>query len=276
MAPPPTTPLLTSREALRLGEGRAAGAQSVECSLDLGRTVSRVGLGTDGWEWAGHHFPYPERLKERTVYFWTGQAFEAVARYGGALFKLVPTDWGAPTFEIDGIKMLPTATVSPYVDAGRKVDFIRPRGKVVLDTCGGLGYFAAWCLEGRADTVLSYEKNAEVLWLRELNPWSPRADSRLRLVHGDVTDAIPALPDSSVDAVLHDPPRFGIAGELYSRDFYGQLARVIKRRGRLFHYTGAPNKVSSGRDLAGEVAVRLADAGFSTERQGDGVVAIRR
>ena len=35
------------------------------------------------------------------------------------------------------------------------------------------------------------------------------------------------------DAVLHDPPRFGIAGELYSGEFCQQLARVLKRRGKL-------------------------------------------
>jgi predicted methyltransferase len=74
-----------------------------------------------------------------------------VARFTASLIKLVPTrEWGPPTFEIDGIKMLPTAQVSPYADAQRKVDLIQPRGKVILDTCGGLGYFAAWCLLGQA------------------------------------------------------------------------------------------------------------------------------
>jgi predicted methyltransferase len=67
------------------------------------------------------------------------------------LIKLVPTDWGPPTFEIDGIKMLPTSRVSPFADAERKVGLIEPRGKTILDTCGGLGYFAAWCLQGMAD-----------------------------------------------------------------------------------------------------------------------------
>ena len=71
--------------------------------------------------------------------------------------KLVPTEWGPPTFEIDGIKICSTAQVSPYEDARRKVELIRPAGKVILDTCGGLGYFAAWCLQGEAAQVLSFE-----------------------------------------------------------------------------------------------------------------------
>ena len=181
------------------------------------------------------------------------------------------------TFEIDGIKMLPTARVSPYEDALRKVALIRPRGKVILDTCGGLGYFAAGCLQGQATRILSYEKSADVMWLRSLNPWSPRqdepADDRLQLTHADVTAQIESLADRSCDAILHDPPRFGIAGELYSQAFYDQLARVLRHKGLLFHYTGSPNKLSSGRDVPREVEQRLRRAGFATELSGDGVLA---
>jgi predicted methyltransferase len=150
---------------------------------------------------------------------------------------------------------------------------IEPRGKVVLDTCGGLGYFAAWCVQGGAARVLSFEKSPDVLWLRSLNPWSPPAEGALELALGDVAMAVQALPDASIDAILHDPPRFGIAGELYAQSFYDQLARVLKRRGRLFHYTGTPNKLTTGRDVPNEVARRLRAAGFTTELCGDGVLA---
>jgi predicted methyltransferase len=79
-----------------------------------------------------------------------------------------------------------------------------------------------------------------------------------------------------VDAVLHDPPRFGIAGELYAQSFYDQLARVLRPRGSLFHYTGTPNRLTSGRDVPNEVAVRLRRAGFTTSIEGDGVLAVKR
>ena len=188
----------------------------------------------------------------------------------------MPTEWGPPTFEIDGIKMLPTAKVSPYADAERKVSLIQPRGKAILDTCGGLGYFAAWCLQGGAREILSFEKNADVLWLRGLNPWSPQAGGALTLTHGDIEKEIAALPAGSFDAVLHDPPRFGIAGELYSQAFYDQLARVLKRKGRLFHYTGSPNKLTSGRDVPREVKARLLRAGFTVDPAGDGLLATKK
>ncbi len=198
-----------------------------------------------------------------------------MSRFTTSLTKLVPTDWGPPTFEIDGIKMLPTAHVSPYADAERKVALIEPRGKRILDTCGGLGYFAAFCLQGQAKEIASYEKNADVLWLRSLNPWSPSTVPPLTLTNADVVVEIAALPSDSFDAALHDPPRFGIAGELYSQAFYGELARVLKRRAPLFHYTGAPNALTSGRDVANEVSQRLARAGFTTQIDGDGVLATK-
>src|SRR5690606_27943024 len=186
-----------------------------------------------------------------------------------------------PTFEIDGIKMLVSAQISPMDDARRKVALVEPRGKQVLDTCGGMGYFAACCLDDGVAGLHSFEKSTEVLWLRTLNPWSPDPDAayaqgRLHLKHGDVSSEIEHIADASMDAVLHDPPRFGIAGELYSQVFYDHLARVLRKGGRLFHYTGSPNKLTSGRDVPREVATRLQKAGFKAELALDGVLAIRR
>lgn len=252
-----------------------SGAGTVQCSLDLQRSITAVEADADGWTWQERRFPYLETCKERTVYYWTGEAFEPVQRFTTSLVKLVPTEWGPPTFEIDGIKMLPTARVSPYADAERKVGLIQPRGKAILDTCGGLGYFAAWCLQGQASRVQSYEKNADVLWLRSLNPWSPESCSALTLTHGDIVERIGALASGSFDAILHDPPRFGTAGELYSQAFYGELARVLRRDGKLFHYTGTPNKLTSGRDVPNEVAKRLRQAGFDAKLNGDGVLAAK-
>lgn len=285
----PPVPLLTApvHEALRAA--RATAPARIECSLDLGRSTSTVDVGASVWTWNGQAYPFPEVCKERTVYYWAGEAFAPVARFGAALIKLVPTQWGAPTFEIDGIKMLPTAQVSPYADAERKVGLIQPRGKVILDTCGGLGYFAAWCLRGGARRIDAYEKNPDVIWLRTLNPWSPEYSGlqgsgsqatgaqndagALTLRNADIAEQIATLPDASYDAALHDPPRFGIAGELYSQTFYGHLARVLKPKGLLFHYTGTPNRLTSRRDVPNEVATRLQRAGFSTELIGDGVLA---
>lgn len=274
-------PLLTRAVADGLFAARDAAASEWVGSMDLGRSNGSAALHADGWEWKGHSYPYPAKIKDRTIYYWDGDEFSPVSRYAGSLIKLVPTEWGAPTFEIDGIKMLPTSRESPVDDARRKVALVDPRGKVVLDTCGGLGYFAACCLEAGVSRIQSFEKNPDVLWLRTINPWSPDPASaasggRLELAHADVSQAITQIGDASVDALLHDPPRFGIAGELYSQVFYDQLARVLRRGGRLFHYTGSPNKLTSDRDVPREVARRLEKAGFRAELALDGVLATRR
>jgi uncharacterized protein len=258
-----------------LQKARGSAPNALQCSLDLQRSTTRVDVLADHWEWQGCDFPFLERCKERTIYHWSERSFQPVARFQTSLIKLIPTVWGAPTFEIDGIKMLPSARISPYEDARQKVALVEPQGKVVLDCCAGLGYFAAWCIEGRAARVMSFEKNADVIWLREINPWSPPATATLTLTLADVYDAVVQLPSRSVDAVLHDPPRFALAGQLYSQAFYDQLARVTKKKGRLFHYTGSPNKIARGRDLANEILRRLQVAGFAASKVGDGVVGIR-
>lgn len=273
-------PLLTRDTGAALLDAARRGATAWQGSLDLGRSTGQATLGADTWQWCDRHYPYPGKLKDRTIYWWDGEDFAPVSRFSGSLIKLVPTEWGAPTFEIDGIKMLPTSKESPLDDARRKVALIEPRGKTVLDVCGGLGYFAACCLEAGVASIRSFEKNPDVLWLRTLNPWSPDPDApasggRLQLIHADAIEAIAGVADGSIDALLHDPPRFGIAGELYSLAFYRELARVLRRGGRLFHYTGSPNRLTSGRDLPREVTQRLTQAGFKAEPALDGVVATR-
>ncbi len=273
-------PLLLRSIAEALLAARDAGAREWNGSLDLGISNDNASIEAEAWQWRDQRYPYPQQLKERTIYYWNVDAFAPASRYAGSLIKLVPTDWGAPTFEIDGIKMLVTAEISPIEDARRKVALIQPRGKIVLDTCGGLGYFAAACLHADVARVDSFEKNADVLWLRTLNPWSPDPASianggRLALSHADVSQEITRIDSASVDAVLHDPPRFGIAGELYSQAFYEHLARVLRRGGCMFHYTGNPNKLTSGRDVPREVAKRLQKAGFKTQLVLDGVLAKR-
>jgi predicted methyltransferase len=266
-------PLLTADLLASMTQALRDGAERCACSLDLGLTVSEVGLGASEFSWGESRFPWPAALKERTIYYWSGSAFEPAATYAGSLIKLVPTVWGAPTFEIDGIKMLPSATESPFEDARKKVELVGVRHRRVLDTCGGLGYFAAWCQRLGAARILSCEKNSQVLWLRSLNPWSPTPTAALEVVNVAIERHIATLPNASFEVILHDPPRFGIAGELYARTFYEQLARVLKPGGTLFHYTGSPNKLTSGRDVPGEVLKRLQLCGFQARRALDGVLA---
>ena len=76
---------------------------------------------------------------------------------------------------------------------------------------------------------------------------------------------MPELPAESFLRIIHDPPIFSLAGELYSGAFYAQLFRVLRRGGRLFHYIGNLNSKGSG-GVARGVIRRLQRSGFRARR----------
>jgi hypothetical protein len=45
---------------------------------------------------------------------------------------------------------------------------------------------------------------------------------------GSAVDLVETFPDASFDRILHDPPTFTLAGDLYSLEFYSQLSRLLK------------------------------------------------
>ena len=207
-------PLLTETEFEQLALARRAGAPSVECSLDLKLSETRIEIGASDWAWRGRRYPYPDRWRPRAVYYWDNGAFRPVARYSSSLIKLVPTEWGAPTFEIDGIKMLPTARVSPYTGCREQGGVDPAAGENDIGHLRGSRYFAAWCVRGHARRVCSYEKNPDVVWLRDVNPWSPAVGGVLQLEQADVTAAVatsktaPSTRSCTIRRVLAQPENF--------------------------------------------------------------------
>ena len=268
--------LLTESLVRDIEAARGRGEIHARISPDLGRTVCEVAVHEDGCTLGHERFVFPAKVRPRTIYHQIDGTWEPVSRFGTALYKLVPTDWGPPVFEIDGIKMLVSQSVSPLEDARRKVALARVQGEAVLDTCGGLGYFAVAALEQGARSITSFEKSEEVRWLRTVNPWSPAEDPRLHLTAGNVLDHLAALRSGGFGVILHDPPRFGIAGELYALSVYEEFARLLAPGGRLFHYVGTPNRLTTGRDVPLEVTRRLNSAGFvDVQSVGDGLLAQR-
>ncbi|WP_202943254.1 class I SAM-dependent methyltransferase [Ignicoccus hospitalis] len=181
---------------------------------------------------------------------------------------------GPPTLEIDGVHMHRIAGTDPWKDALSKVRNARVRsGHKVLDTCMGLGYTAIASLR-RGATVVTVEKDPNVIQLAEWNPWSWEL-VKAEIYNDDVSTFIKRVEDETFDRIIHDPPVITMAGELYSREFYEELYRVLKRGGVLFHYTGSPKR-RSGVDLARGVMERLREAGFEEVRRAPdalGVVA---
>lgn len=133
----------------------------------------------------------------------------------------------------------------------------------VLDTATGLGYTAILAARS-AEAVTTIELDPGAQAMARLNPWSRElfANPKITRVMGDACEVVPAFDDESFGRVMHDPPTFKLAGELYSSAFYRELYRVLKRGGRLFHYIGDPNSKASGGITRG-VLRRLHEAGFS-------------
>ncbi len=101
----------------------------------------------------------------------------------------------------------------------------------------------------------------------ELNPWSHGlSDPEIKIVLGDASKVIREIPDESFDRVIHDPPRFSLADELYSLDFYREIHRVLRRRGVVFHYTGEPRVKRRTSSIVKGVSRRLKTAGFRVLR----------
>jgi len=183
--------------------------------------------------------------------------------FSGHYYKLRSVN-GVPILEIDGLRMHLVKDFKTPLDYSKEVvkQTRLNTQDTVLDTCTGLGYTA---IEAslHARKVVSCEISDAVLTLAKWNPWSEKLfnNPKIEIIQGNIFEKINEMRDSSFDAVIHDPPRFSTAGELYSLEFYLELLRVLKPGGTLFHYVGSVGK-SKGRDIQGEVSKRLAEAGF--------------
>lgn len=256
--------LLSSKEARQI----LAGAEDI--SLDLGKKLYRVKLADNSVSFPDGQsvsLLYIKRIAgdNDNIFLIDGNDVMKASLFSdktNKLYTLRPTaTW--PALEISGILMHRVKGIEPKTDTENKIATISPIRGNILDTCCGLGYTAILAARS-ADSVTTIERDPNVLDLCRVNPYSQAlfVDKRIRLIQGDVTEEIKRFRDGSFSAVIHDPPSISIAGELYSNEFYSQLFRVLGRRGRLLHYTGAPGSRNRGIDLPGRVADRLKRAGF--------------
>ena len=283
--------MLSHRHIAPALAARRAGARSARVSTDLGLTSVEARLGRDGplladgtlLRWgmlevvsaAASRGPFGD-----PCFVVEGGSIERVQLYSewtGRPCSLIATH-GAPTVVLAGFPMHRVKGIDPYRDTLLKMRTLAPVRGPVLDTTTGLGYTAIEAAR-TADRVVTIELDPAVLAVARLNPWSRPlfADDTIERVVGDATEVVPTLADASFARIVHDPPSFSLAGELYSRAFYAHLRRVLRPGGRLFHYTGDPES-GLGRRITTGVKRRLLDAGFErvVERpQAFGLVAYR-
>lgn len=258
--------ILTSEELQALVQAAQLKQRSARISLNLGLSFSDVAL-------SGTVALFPDGLRLDLTSLGTVDVRSCYTLQDGALvklqffssetnrhYKLVPTkDW--PTVTVSGVPMHQKTRVTPREDAMQKTGAVEVRG-MVLDTCSGLGYTAILASE-KADHVMTVEKDGNILALGRVNPHSAGlfTNEKIELVHGDVSIVLKDFKEEFFDVIIHDPPTFKLAGELYGTMFYRELFRVLRSRCWMFHYTGRPG-IKRGRSFIGEVIKRLGSVGF--------------
>jgi uncharacterized protein len=251
-------------------KARQQGQTSIEVSPDLGLTTVTAKLTFEDVA-----FPSGESLDWRSVEKIsksevncfiledsTIKPIQVFSEYTNRVCSLMPTR-GAPSMLIAGFVMHRIKDIDPMQDTRRKIAAISPIVGRVLDTATGLGYTTIEASK-TADEVITIELDPGVQEIARLNPWSRALfqNPKIHQLMGDAYEIVQTFEDESFSRIIHDPPTFSLAGELYSGAFYQQLFRVLKRGGRLFHYIGDPKSKASGGITKGALR-RLQEAGFS-------------
>lgn len=261
--------ILAHYQATPLLAARRSGQIAAVTSPDLGRTTASVTLTDAGavfpdgvavaWADLDRIAATPNQcFVVEDAGIRSAQVFSTTTHWARSLMATP----GAPTTLVAGFPMHRIQGIDPWTDTRRKLAAIAPIAGRVLDTATGLGYTAIQAA-ATATSVLTVERDPAALDIARLNPWSADlfANPRITSVIGDVAEVIQTLPDRHFARIIHDPPSFSLAGELYSGAFYAQLRRVVAPRGQVVHYIGDLES-AAGRRIVGGVIRRLGTAGF--------------
>ena len=264
---------------------RRQGLARVRVSLDLNLSQAEVGL-----EAAGVRLPEGSLLDWETlqtivaaesncfvIQGGTAQAVQFFSEETNRAYSLYPTE-GAPTMLVSGIPMHRIKGTAPHSDTLEKMRAVRPVVGQVLDTATGLGYTAIEAAKTAAQ-VTTIELDQAVLEVCRCNPWSQGlfGNPKITQIIGDSFEVVPSLDEATYTRIIHDPPAFALAGDLYSGEFYRALHRLLRNNGRLFHYVGDPES-KSGHSITVGVMRRLEQAGFREVRRAPrafGVTAVK-
>ena len=277
--------VLSHYQAKPLIDARRKGLSAAVASLDLNLSQSQVVL-----EAQGIRLPDSARLSwevleqivaaESSCFVIENETARAVQFYSESTqraYSLYPTV-GAPTMLVSGIPMHRIKDTDPHADTLEKIRAVRPVVGQVLDTATGLGYTAIEAAKTAAH-VTTIELDPAALQVCRRNPWSQALfdNPKITQVVGDSFDVVLEMADASFTRIIHDPPAFALAGDLYSGEFYQALHRLLRNNGRLFHYVGDPDS-KSGHSITAGVMRRLEQSGFREVRRAPrafGVTALK-
>jgi len=277
--------VLSHLQARQILAAHKNGQAIMSVSLDLHLTESEVRLepecvlfpAGESLDWKSLEEISGNEVACYTVEGNAAKAIKGFSEFSGRVYGLMPTA-SAPTMLISGIPMHRIKDTDPYQDTLQKIKAIAPIKGDVLDTTTGLGYTAIEAAK-TARRVVTIEIDPTAQEIARLNPWSRAlfGDPKITQLIGDAFEEIEKFEAESFSTIVHDPPMFSLAGDLYSLAFYQQAFRVLKHNGKMFHYIGDPESKSGVRVTAG-VTRRLQEAGFKQVRRAPrafGVVAYK-
>ena len=251
-------------------------------STDLGLSTIQVEKVNGGWQLPNGEvlsFAQIQVIHEdkNSCFIFSDEQIRKVEAFSETTYRyytLMPTS-KAPTMLISGIPMHRIKNTNPVEDTDRKIKALgKPFGRI-LDTSTGLGYTAIQAAITAA-SVVTIEFDPVVLDICRVNPWSSElfSNPKIHKIIGDSASIVESFPDGIFNAIIHDPPTFQIAGDLYAQSLYQTFYRILKDQGRLFHYIGNPES-RSGASVGRGVVERLEAVGFSVKPKGSafGVLA---
>lgn len=278
--------VLSHFQILPVLDARRQGKTEIELSPDLNLSFARAEITADFLCFPDSPFPLSwsdaEKIArdENSCFLLRENSIQKIKTFSemtNRAYSLYPTR-SAPTMLVAGFPMHRIKESDPYRDTLAKIQALAPVTGSVLDTATGLGYTAIE-LAKTAQHVITIELDPAAQEMCRANPWSralfdnPKIEQRI----GDSFELVPAFQNSAFDAILHDPPTMSLAGDLYAREFYAGLFRVLRHGGKLFHYIGDPDS-KFGANITRGVTERLKQAGFRRVKpapQAFGVLAFK-
>lgn len=234
-------------------------------SLDLGLSVENIQIEEKYVKIREYNIKLEEikRIcndKSKSIYVIENENVKKILFFKENVYKLrLVKPNTAPTLEINGIHMHRIKGITPWEDSKIKVSCVNVKNRSVLDICTGLGYTAILAKKFGCKEVITIEKDENVLKVAEYNPWSKELEN-IEIINEDAFFALEKI-DRRFDVIIFDPPRFSLAPELYSKEFYSILKGKLNPNGKIFHYVGDV-WIKKGKIFWKEIRNRLKNVGF--------------
>jgi len=250
-------PIISSRELQRILQALHSKEKDIEVSLDLGKTKTVVDLDKKGFLFNKKIISIPKiREEENSCYVLIKDNLEKVqffAQDTNSLYKLVPTSY-RPILQISGTSMHKKEFLE-------RIEQDKLTGKV-LDSGTGLGYSSIIAIQ-TAEEVITVEIDKNVTEVAKYNPYSEELfkNKKITRINGNIVQKITKFGDEEFNVIIFDAGTPRSSDDFFSLKNYQQAYRVLKRKGKLYHYL-PKHQITKGRDFGGEAITRMQKAGF--------------